>query len=281
MYTCWTGSAADPVFVHPEWPADQAQGLFSFRVGGVSEPPFDSLNVGMRVSDRPEAVIRNRQLCAERLGGGVDDLVIGQQVHGAQVAVVGPESRGRGARDADTAIPGVDALVTDCPGLILAVMAADCVPVLFFDPVRRAVGAAHSGWKGTVHHVARRVVETMQEVYRTNPEDLDVWIGPSIRRCCYEVDEPVIQAVYRAFARPPVLRRFGCPGKYWLSLQDCIRMDLMRVGVRADRIHDTGICTHCHPRMLFSHRADRGKTGRQMGAVRLQQDFARAGGRSR
>ncbi|MCL6515391.1 peptidoglycan editing factor PgeF [Alicyclobacillus sp.] len=278
MYTRWTGSISDPVFIEPDWPSDAARGLFSFRVGGVSLPPFHALNVGLRVADEPQRVIQNRAVCAARLGGEVDDFVIGQQVHGASVAVVTRDDRGRGARDADTAIPGVDALVTDCPGLTLAVMAADCVPVLFHDPVRRVVGAAHSGWKGTVAHVVRRVLEVMGEAYGTRAADVDVWIGPSIRRCCYEVDDPVADQVRAAFPRPPIWPRFGRPGKYWLSLQSAIRSDLLAAGVRAEHIHDTGVCTHCHPAMLFSHRADRGRTGRQMGAVRLVQDFSRSGG---
>ncbi|MCL6444778.1 MAG: polyphenol oxidase family protein, partial [Alicyclobacillus sp.] len=150
MLTQWTGSLNEPIWIKPSWPIEIARGLFSFRTHGVSEGPFASLNVGYHVPDQPDAVTENRRRIARELGGDLEDWVVAEQVHGTHVAVVHQAHRGQGATPALSPVPGVDALVTQEPGLTLVVMSADCVPMLFFDPVQRAIGVAHSGWKGTV-----------------------------------------------------------------------------------------------------------------------------------
>ncbi|MCL6548879.1 MAG: peptidoglycan editing factor PgeF [Alicyclobacillus sp.] len=280
MLTDWTGSLDGPIWIKPRWPSGIARGLFSFRTHGVSAPPFESLNVGFHVQDDPELVLANRRRCAVELGGDVGDWIAGEQVHGTAVAVVGRADRGTGADGRTAPVPGVDALVTDEPGVTLVTLAADCVPLLFLDPVRRVIAAAHSGWKGTVGHIAAEVLLTMRERFGCRPSEVDVWLGPSIRRCCYEVDDPVAERVRAAFGPRYLIPRHGRPGKYWLGLQACIRTDLLAAGVRPDHIHDVGVCTSCRKSVLFSHRADQGRTGRLLGAVRLlapgEEEAARA-----
>jgi YfiH family protein len=139
-----------------------------------------------------------------------------------------------------------------------------------FDRGRRAVAAVHSGWRGTVGGIAGRVIEHLREAYGSRPDDVEVWLGPSIRSCCYEVDERVADEVRRVFGHTPLQPRFARPGKYWLSLQACIRQDLVRHGVRPEDIHDTGVCTACRTRHLFSHRAEHGRTGRLLGAIQIR-----------
>lgn len=269
LLTNWTGSANSPVWIHPDWPGDVVRGLFSFRTHGVSPQPYSSLNVGYHVSDNPDKVRQNRLICATALGGELSDWVVPEQVHGVGVAVVDETYAGQGALPASQPVHQVDALVTNRPGLALVVMSADCVPILFFDPVRHVVAAAHSGWKGTVGHIAKCVVETMTSTFGTHPSDIDIWLGPSIRRCCYEVDDTVAVPVHDAFGGGPLVRRHQSPGKYWLSLHACIRQDLLASGVARNHIHDTGVCSGCRTSVLFSHRMERGKTGRFLGAVRL------------
>lgn len=269
MYTVWSGSVLDPIWIRPQWPLHEVRGLFSFRHGGVSTGDYHSLNVGLHVGDEAQAVIQNRRLCAELMGGSLDDWVVAEQVHDTTVAVVNGGQAGKGAYDTASAVAGADALVTNAPGVTLVVMAADCVPLLFFDKRRRVIAAAHSGWKGTVGHIARRVVETMVQTYQTDPRDVEVWLGPSIRRCCYEVNDVVAQPVEREFGKAYLIPRFKAPGKYWLGLQACIRKDLLDAGVPRRQIVDSGVCTSCQSRLLFSHRADAGRTGRQLAAIRL------------
>ncbi|GMA49150.1 laccase domain protein [Alicyclobacillus contaminans] len=269
MIANWQGSPNHPRFISTRWPWHDVRGLFSLRAGGVSEPPYETLNVGLHVGDRPHAVLQNRSRVAAWVGCGPETWVVPEQVHGNRVAVVDASFAGRGALAVETAVPDVDALVTAEPELPLAVFAADCVPMLFFDPVRRVVAAAHSGWKGTVGHIAREVLSCMREAFDCSPADVRVALGPSIRRCCYEVDESVATMVRAEFGARTMVSRFGRPGKFLLSLQACIRMDLIAGGVLPDHIEDTGACTSCQADLLFSHRAHRGRTGRQLGIVCL------------
>lgn len=269
MRTNWTGSIRGPVWIRPDWPADRVRGVFSFREGGVSDTPYHSLNVGYHVGDDPIAVTENRRRCAAAVGVTLHDMVVPEQVHGPGVAVVTETDRGRGSTPDEPSIPGVDAVVTNVRGLALTVMAADCVPMLFYDGRLGVVGAAHSGWRGTVAHISREVVRAMTETFGSRPQDLDVWLGPSIRRCCYEVDGQVAGPVLDSFGTGPLLTRHAKPGKYLLSLHACIRADLESSGVVGDHIHDVGVCTACHTQVLFSHRAEHSKTGRLLGTVRL------------
>lgn len=269
MLTEWTGSVASPIFIHAKWPREIVRGLFSFRHGGVSARPFHSLNVGLHVGDAADAVIENRARCAEAIGASCADFVVGEQVHGHQVAVITQHDIGRGSIEAESAIPNVDALVTNVRGISLVVQTADCVPVLFFDSGRKVVATAHSGWRGTASHIVSDVISTMARVYGTDPQDLDVWLGPSIRQCCYEVSDAVAQAVRSEFGGFPLIARFNDVHHYWLSLQSCIRHDLLIQGVAAVRIHDVGVCTACRTDTLFSYRAENQATGRMLGAVRL------------
>lgn len=269
MRTNWTGSAGDPIWIRPDWPAHRVRGAFSFRTGGVSDTPYHSLNVGYHVGDTAESVTENRRRCAEGVGASLSEMVVPAQVHGAAVAVVTDADRGRGSTGDADALPDVDAVVTDVPGVMLTVMAADCVPMLFFDPRRGVIGAAHSGWRGTVSHIAPKVVRAMRDTYDCRPQDVDVWLGPSIRRCCYEVDDRVAEPVRAEFGGKPLIVRHARPGKYLLSIQACILADLFACGVDVHHVHDVGVCTACHTDVLFSHRAEQGRTGRLLGAVRL------------
>lgn len=266
MYTDWHGSLGSPVWIKPRWPKSVVRGLFSFRVHGVSVSPYDSMNLGLHVGDNASDVMENRRLCASELGGSIDDWIMGAQVHGNEVAVV--EDTEITQSSGGASIPGVDGLVTAKPAVTLAVFAADCVPILFFDPVQRVVATAHSGWKGTVGHIASRVIETMRSRFQSRERDIKVYLGPSIRQCCYEVDDRVADLVKKEFGVLHLWRRKQ-PGKYLLNLQSCIRYDLLEEGLDPRHITDTGLCTASHTDLLFSHRAEHGHTGRLVGAVRL------------
>jgi polyphenol oxidase len=143
------------------WPAFDAFGvdvLVTTRRGGISAGPYASLNLSFNVGDEPAAVLENRRRAAAALGARLDDVVVAEQVHGAVAAVVGAADRGRGARPDAAAVPGADALVTADPGTTLAVLAADCVPVVLYDPVAHVLACAHAGWRGTVAAAAAAAV---------------------------------------------------------------------------------------------------------------------------
>jgi polyphenol oxidase len=228
--------------------------------------------MGYHVDDDCFHVLHNRRLAAKTVGGVVDDWVVGQQVHGTRVHVVDESDRGRGGNPQSTAIEQVDALVTNIPGITLVVMTADCVPILFYDPVHQAIGTAHSGWKGTVGHVTQSVIQAMQDTYGTEARDIRVSLGPSIRACCYEVNSLVQTPITQQFGSRPLQKSFRHPEKYMLSLHKCILDDLRTLGVRSEHVEDTGVCTACNTHTLFSHRAEHGRTGRQLGAIRIDDD---------
>jgi len=275
LLTRWATTQYGIEMILPRWPQAAVRGLFTLRTGGSSTAPFDSLNLGLHVADAPSKVMINRQRCASWLGGTVDDWVVPEQVHGNQVACVGQNERGFGSRTLATAVAGVDALVTADAGITLVALAADCVPILFFDAHKRVIAAAHSGWKGTVAHIASNVIEVMKAQYGCRPEEIDVWLGPAIRSCCYEVDDVVAVPVQHVFGKRYVQPRFNAPGKYMLGLQSLIRRDLAEMGVLPIHYHDVGLCTSCRFGSLFSHRAAHGQAGRLMGAVRLSTTNAR------
>jgi hypothetical protein len=224
---------------------------FSTRRGGVSEGPYRSLNLGRSTRDRPEAVEENRRRLLAALGLDPLRLANAGQVHGTAVARVSAP----GLR------PDCDALVTTTPGLALAVTAADCLPILY--AARGAVGAAHAGWRGTAEGASEAALAALCAAAGATPGAVTIHLGPCIRGCCYEVG-PEVAARFPAAA----LRRHGAA--LHLDLPTAARMRLIAAGVTPQAIHDTGACTACEPQSYFSHRRDRGLTGRQWGVVALE-----------
>jgi len=226
---------------------------FTTREGGASAPPFDTLNLGRGVGDLPDAVRTNRTRVLAALGRSLTEQVEASQVHGTLVAAVDASHRGR-------KIPGVDALITRDPAVVLAMHCADCVPVLLADPVRGAVAAVHTGWRGTAAGAAPAAVGAMVEACGSRPGDLVAAIGPAIGPCCYEVDAPVVER----FAPWPWRDRVVSPspsGRWMLDLWEANRRQLVDAGVPPGSVAVAGLCTAHHPALFFSHRRD-GTTGR-------------------
>jgi YfiH family protein len=243
-------------FSHLLGHTDLAHGVFT-RLGGHSQPPWDSLNTGHTVGDDSEAVQANHELIFEALGVHRRDVVSPHQVHGTSVRVVD-------ARDRGQVCPETDALVTATPGVVLMLRFADCVPILLFDPIRRVVGLAHAGWRGTVAGMAGLAVQAMVNDMGCRPADILAGVGPSIGPCCYEVGQDVADAAFRAFPGADGLLAPCGNGRWHLDLWAANRHQLADAGVQDVQV--AGICTACHTDEWFSHRAERGKTGR-LGAL--------------
>ena len=237
--------------------------LFTTRVGGVSEGVCSSMNLSYARGDKKEAVDENYRRIARVLGCGLEDIVCSDQTHTVNLRVVTGQDGGKGiVRPRDS--QDVDGLLTDEPGLVLATFYADCVPLYFVDPVHRAIGLAHSGWKGTVGRMGGCVTEKMRQVYGTRPEDLTAAIGPSICRECYEVSEDVAEAFWQEFRGPgqaeQILEKKG-GGKYQLNLWRANEIILQEAGIPAGQIQVTDLCTCHNSGYLFSHRASQGRRG--------------------
>ncbi|HPZ71717.1 MAG TPA: peptidoglycan editing factor PgeF [Peptococcaceae bacterium] len=255
-------------------PAFTASGLvihaFSGRNGGYSEGGYGTLNLGLLTDDDPELVVRNRKKFCEVVGIDPNSIVGTEQVHGDRVLKVTQAEKGHGALDKDSVIPGVDALMTNERGVSLTAYYADCVPVLFLDPVLKVIGVAHAGWKGTFAKIAAKTVQAMAAEYGCRPELLLVGIGPSIGPCHYEVDEPVLEIVKEAFPAwwKTLLEKSNATGATHLDLWEANRKQLCDVGVKEENITVCRMCTYCLPEKFFSYRA--GMPGRQMVVITLK-----------
>ena len=254
------------------FPENLVTHAISTRLGGVSKAPYDSLNLGLHVGDDVSAVLRNRELFANSLHLRAKDIVTPEQVHGNRILRVTEEERGRGSDSYADAIPQADALITNVPGLPLMLCFADCVPVLFVDTEKLAVGIAHGGWKGTLQKIARKTLEAMQQEFGTEPEDCLVGIGPSIGPCCYEVGENVQEECRKAF--PEHWRELlvqGEDGKTRLDLWKANRLQLQEAGVPEQNVDCAGECTYCKHNWFYSYRADGGTTGRIAAIIALKE----------
>ena len=234
----------------------------STRHGGRSKGYFSSLNLGLHVEDKAEDVIENRRIFCQALGLNPENTATCQQVHGSNIARISKEDIGAGFRDFSRAIADTDALITNEPGVPLMLFFADCTPILIADPVHKAVGLAHGGWKGTLGAIALKTVEAMNKEFGSRPEDMVAAIGPSIGLCCYQVGREVADKFREAF--PDFADRIlHVQGEdIHLDLQGTNTLLLEKAGLKPENIENAGVCTCCNSSQFFSYRADNGKTGR-------------------
>lgn len=243
----------------------------SGREGGVSTGGRSSLNLGFMDEDDTRNVLDNRELLAVSVGCSLDSFTLGEQKHTIHVEVVNQTKRGRGGKEKESRLPSTDGLITREAGICLVVLAADCVPVLLYDPAERVIAAVHAGWRGTVGRIAARTVQCMEAEYHCSPENILVGIGPSIGLCCFEVGEEVIRAAEEGLGTiQGLVEHSDNPGKYRFDLWEANRRQLEEVGVLSSRIEVAGICTVCHHDRFFSYRGDHGDTGRFGAGIMLK-----------
>lgn len=231
---------------------------FPARTGGVSSGPRASLNLGYRWGDEVANVDENRRRLAEHVGYAPDALVATKHVHGTAVHTVGEPL----ADDAE-----FDGLVCDKPGFVLGAFAADCIPVVFADPLARVCGACHAGWRGTVNGMGAEVIKAMVAL-GSKPADIRVALGPSIGPCCFEVGPEVVEEFVGKLGELPGLVVDG-PVKHHIDLRVAMRHILEAEGVAAAHIDDAPPCTKCHPDRFFSYRRDGKGGGCHMGFIGL------------
>lgn len=236
---------------------------FSTRMGGVSTGIYRSMNLSFLNGDLAENVMENYRRAGNAIGFRPEQVVAFSQIHSARVVEVTGQDAGSGVTG--PVKERADGMVTQDCGVVLEVMTADCVPILFADPVRRCIGAAHSGWRGTVARIGREVIETMQDLYASHPEDIFAAIGPSVCKDCYEVSGDVIEEVEKTFdGRGRALKLYSDgkeEGKYQLDLWEMNRRILLEAGLLPEHILMPDLCTCCNPEFLFSHRASKGRRG--------------------
>lgn len=238
--------------------------LITTRLGGVSEGELATMNLSFTRGDREENVLENFRRIAGVLGCGPEDIVTSHQTHTVNIRHVTAADKGKGIvkpRDYNE----IDGLITDEKGIALATFYADCVPLLFWDPVHQAIGLAHSGWKGTAGRMGMHMVEAMAEAFGSKPSELFAAVGPSICQECYEVGEDVAERFWQLFGGREncgsVVTQGKAEGKYQLDLWLANQMILEEAGIPGDRISVTDVCTCHNSEYLFSHRASDGHRG--------------------
>lgn len=244
----------------------------STRVGGVSEGGQFALNMGFMPADTTTNVLTNRDLLLKELNIPLTSVVLGEQKHTTNIAVVTAEDMGRGAMDRESRLPATDALITAVPGVCLMVLAADCVPILLYDTEKRVIAAVHAGWKGTVGRIVEKVVERMRQEFGCEPKDIRAGIGPSIGPCCYEVGEDVAEVALENIGDlESCVKKNEETGKYILDLWEANRLQLIHVGLYSGKIEMARMCTCCHGDEFFSHRASKGDTGRFAAGIMVRE----------
>src|SRR3990172_4306859 len=266
----------------------QAEAAFLGRKHGVSEPPYDSLNLCTRVGDKEENVTENKKIVSAAFGVSPENMVCVKQVHGDSIHIVDSEDK-KGYEKVEA-----DAIITGLKNIAIGILTADCVPVLIYDPVKRAAGISHAGWKGAALGIASKTVKAMTDEFGSNPSGILAAIGPSISVCCYDVNSDVENEFRKRYIDSSLyIENSPFPCLTWgtppppphppkaegegekktgprLDLKGMNLLDLMQAGLKKENISVSSICTSCRNDLFFSYRKDEKITGRQMSFVMLK-----------
>ncbi len=231
---------------------------FSTRRGGVSLPPYNCLNLGWSRPDPAENITKNFEIFCDAARIHYADMVVVNYEHGGTVLKVTENDRGRGFEAPP--LPFCDGLITNVKGIVLVTSHADCGAFFLYDPVKKAVGLAHAGWKGTLARIGARAVELMRREFGSNPAELLVSTGPSICKNCFEVDLELAERFAAEF-QTDALYTHGRPGKAQLDLELAAALQVLEAGVKPENLTLMNACTYELEEHFFSHRRDKGETG--------------------
>lgn len=246
---------------------------FSTKTGGVSNGVYSTLNLGLHVNDESKAVVTNRGILAHKVSFPIDNWVFAQQTHSVHIAKVTIGDQARGVNSYEDGLSNCDGLYTDKKGIMLSLCFADCVPLYFIVPKTPLIGVAHAGWKGTVNDIGGEMVRQWKTNEGINPKDIKVAIGPAIGPCCYIVDDRVISAIDKqAIQNYSIPYSLVSEGQYKLDLKQLNKYLLIASGVREENIIISQYCTSCETKLFFSHRRDKGKTGRMLSFIGIDKE---------
>ena len=239
-------------------------------MGGVSKGKYASFNMSLSNGDRSKSVRKNHDILLGALGLDPEKAVLSHQTHTDNIRIVKEQDIGKGIvihRDYND----VDGLITNLKDVTLVTQFADCVPLLFYDPVNEVIAASHAGWRGTVQEIGRKTVEKMTAEFGSDPKNIKAAIGPSIGKCCYEVDDPVFES-FIPLTYIPTQKIFTKKenGRYMLDLWTANRLILENAGIKKLNICVTVRCTCCNSQFFHSHRASGGSRGNLAAIIALK-----------
>ena len=237
-------------------------------MGGVSNSIYGPMNLSFNRGDSRENVLENYKILCGAVGIDINKLVLTHQTHTANVRAVTEEDCGTGIFKEP--FSDVDGLITDRPGVALVTQYADCTPLVFCDPVRHVAATSHAGWRGTVQEIGAATVKKMIDEFGCRAENIIAGIGPCIGKCCYEVDDPVINGFKKlGYINIPDIAEEKSGGKYMLDLVTANKLILIHAGIDPNNIDASDICTCCNSRELHSHRASPLKRGNLAAIIAL------------
>lgn len=257
-------------YFKPDWAAKAVSAGFTTRNGGVSRPPYNSLNLGSGTDDPKHNVEANRAALVRAFDLTPHLLLTVRQVHGTNILVIDESNPDLTHFQAVES----DAIITNQPGIMIGVLVADCFPILLFDPVNRVAAAVHAGWRGAAAGLIGRVVTAMSTHFSSQPADLMAAIGPGIGAHKYLVDRPVRDAFRDGSGYWEAISHEESLGQWQLDIGKSCRLQLEAAGLAGRNIDEVSECTCCHRELFFSHRRDQGATGRQIGFVLLDGEGA-------
>ena len=263
---CSTEIRTEKCVTYISFPLLEREGVicaYTTRLGGVSKGDCSSMNLSFTRGDLEEDVRENYRLLGECLGIDMNQSVLSHQVHKTDIHIVTEEDRGRGLFPDKDPLFEMDGLMTNRKGIPLVTFFADCVPLMFYDPIKRVIAASHAGWKGTVGRIGDKTVAMMEQKMGCKREDILAVIGPSICQDCYEVSADVAVQFENVFSREQyekmIIKKEN--GKFQLDLWKANEFILLDAGIRQENLAITDLCTCCNTEFLFSHRASHGKRG--------------------
>ena len=247
-----------PYFEIPEWAQlGWIRHAFLTRQGGLSLPPYDSLNLSDKNGDREEFILQNKKLIAKAFALNVSRLILLDQMQQDQILLLKPSTN-------TLASPlAYDALITNSPNIYLGIQTADCLPIFILDPKKKVIAAAHAGRQGTALHITTKVLKKMREAFGCLSRDLFTALGPSIGPCCYEIDKRVFHPEWEDFSSASGV------GKWVVDLAQINIAQMKREGIEEEQISWINLCTHCHSDLFFSYRKE-SVTGRQLSFIGIE-----------
>ncbi len=241
---------------------------FTTRLGGVSEGCFSSMNLGMSTDDKREHIVRNYEILSEKLSLNLHDMVKTCQTHTSNIRYATNEDKDKiyyetpGYKD-------IDGLITDKQNIILSTAHADCTPIFFYDPVRKVIGMAHAGWRGTIKNIAGNMVQKFTRDFHSNPQDIVAVIGPSLGKCCFEVDKDVADIILSTNINYEQFMEINGV-KFHFDLWAINKYILLKEGLVEENIEISELCTKCNNDLFFSHRGQKGKRGLMLGVIMMK-----------
>lgn len=241
---------------------------FTTRFGGVSQGNFSSMNLGMSTEDNRSNKIENYYIMSQKFPIYLYDIVKTCQSHTANIRYVTDMDKGK-IFDATPGYKDVDGLITDRKNIVISTSHADCNPVFFYDPIKKIIGMAHAGWRGTVENITGKMIQKFIIDFGSKPEDIIAAIGPSLGQCCFEVDKDVadiflsVNKKYEKF-----MKIIG--NKYNFDLWAINKYIMINEGLKEENIEISGLCTKCNNDLFFSHRGQQGKRGLMLGMIMMK-----------